>query len=214
MAATSSSGAVDVTLNGASLGTARVYPGKTACIYIEDGRISSGANTLVITRASGDALVLDAVTLGGSAKFGDGIASFATSAEANSLGPDKYLFHPACGNDKLHARGLISGKGNKTYFDFYVPGDLVGKCRGIFATRAQNTSNAEKDFHFYVNGVKVGEYKIKGGVTTEVKVPSEVLVAGWNQLSWESQSGGDWANIDWHKFEVLSPPQSLTLIIR
>ena len=214
MASTSSSGAVDITLNGTSLGTVEVYAGKTSFVYIEGNKILSGANTLVITRASGDALVLDAVTLGGSAKFGDGLASFATSAEANSLGPDKYLFHPACGNDKLHARGLSYGKGNKTYFDFYVPEDLVGKCRGIFATCAQNTSNAEKDFHFYVNDVKVGEYKIKGDVTTEVKVPSEALVAGWNQLSWESQSGGDWANIDWHKFTVLPPKKGMMIIIK
>ena len=67
---------------------------------------------------------------------------------------------------------------------------------------------------FYVNSAKVGECKLKGGVTTEVKVPSEVLRVGWNQLSWESQSGGDWANIDWHKFTVLPPVKGLMIIIK
>ena len=51
-------------------------------------------------------------------------------------------------------------------------------------------------------------------MTTEVKVTSEVLRVGWNQLSWESQSGGDWANIDWHKFTVLPPVKGLMIIIK
>ena len=213
MASASSSGAVDITLNGTTLGTANVYPGKTSFVYIEESKILSGANTLVLTRASGDALVFDAVTLGGSWRFGETISSFSYQNNATD-NPDNYLFNPACGSDEIHHRGLLAGKGNETYFDFYLPADLVGKCRGVFATRSQNTSGEEKNFAFYVNDAKVGDYKLKGGVTTEVKVPSEVLVAGWNKLSWESQSGGDWANIDWHKFTVLPPKKGMMIIIK
>ena len=79
MASASSSGAVDITLNGTTLGTANVYPGKTSFVYIEESKILSGANTLVLTRASGDALVFDAVTLGGSWRFGETISSFSYS---------------------------------------------------------------------------------------------------------------------------------------
>ena len=95
-----------------------------------------------------------------------------------------------------------------------MPADLIGKYRGVFATKPQNTGGAEKDFAFYANGEKIGDYKLKGGVTTEVKVSQDALVAGWNRLSWMSASGGDWANIDWHKFTVLPPPKGLAIIIR
>jgi len=47
-----------------------------------------------------------------------------------------------------------------------------------------------------------------------VKVPQEKLVAGWNRLSWEARTGGDWANIDWHKFTVLPPVKGLMIIIK
>lgn len=213
MASASSSGAVDITLNGTTLGTANVYPGKTSFVYIEESKILSGANTLVLTRASGEALVFDAVTLGGSWRFGETISSFSYQNNATD-NPDNYLFNPACGSDEIHHRGLLAGKGNETYFDFYLPADLVGKCRGVFATRSQNTSGEEKNFAFYVNEAKVGDYKLKGGVTTEVKVSQDALVAGWNRLSWMSASGGDWANIDWHKFTVLPPVKGLMIIIK
>ena len=51
-------------------------------------------------------------------------------------------------------------------------------------------------------------------MTTEVKVSQDALVAGWNRLSWMSASGGDWANIDWHKFTVLPPVKGLMIIIK
>ena len=98
--------------------------------------------------------------------------------------------------------------------DFFVPADLVGKCRGVFASRSQNTGGAEKDFAFYVKDEKLGDCKLKGGVATEVKVPQEKIVAGWNRLSWEARTGGDWANIDWHKFTVLPPVKGLMIIIK
>ncbi len=213
MASASSSGAVDITLNGTTLGTANVYPGKTSFVYIEDSKILLGANTLVLTRASGDALVLDAVTLGGSWRFGESISSFSYQNNVTD-NPDNYLFNPACGSDEIHHRGLLAGAGGRTHMDFFVPADLVGKCRGVFASRSQNTGGVEKDFAFYANGEKIGDYKLKGGATTEVKVSQDALVAGWNRLSWEARTGGDWANIDWHKFTVLPPTKGMIIIIK
>ena len=206
-------GAVSVALNGQTLGEVAVPASGAASFFVPDGKIASGANTLVFTRVSG-LPVIDAVRLGGSWRFGESIGSFATSADATSLGSDKYVFHPACGNDKLHARGLNIGKGNRTHFDFFVPENMVGKFRGVLATRTQNTDGAEKNFHFYANDAKIGEYKLKGGVTTEVKIPETAVVAGWNRLSWESRSGGDWANIDWHKFTLLPAPVPFVMVVR
>lgn len=206
-------GKVAVALNGQTLGEVAVPASGATSFFVPEGKIANGANTLVLTRLSGSP-VIDAVRLGGSWRFGESIGSFATSAEATSLGSDKYVFHPACGNDKLHARGLNIGKGNRTHFDFFVPENMVGKFRGVFATRSQNTGGEDKNFHFYANGEKVGEYKLKGGVTTEVKIPETAVVVGWNTLSWESQSGGDWANIDWHKFTLQPAPASFVMVVR
>ena len=206
-------GRVSASLNGETLGEIYLPASGSASFFVPEGKIASGANTLVLTRLSGSP-VIDAVRLGGSWKFGESIGSFATSADATSLGSDKYVFHPACGNDKLHARGLNIGKGNRTHFDFFVPENMVGKFRGLLATRTQNTDGTEKNFHFYANGAKFGEYKLKGGVTTEVKIPETAVIAGWNKVAWESQSGGDWANIDWHKFTLQPAPTPFVIVVR
>ncbi len=209
----SGNGRVSVSINNETVGACNVGANGVGHMFVPENLVVSGANTLVLTRVSGS-FTLDAVKLGGSWRFGESISSFASSNEGNSLTLDKYLFHPANGNDKLHARGLNGGKGNMTYFDFFVPEDLVGRFRGVFATRAQNTGGAEKNFHFYVNGGKTEESKLKGGVTTEMKIPETAIVAGWNTLGWESQSGGDWANIDWHKFTLIPAPAPFMIIVR
>ena len=213
MAGTSSSGSIGVALNGETLGLVEVEANKTALVFIEEGKIGSGNNTLVISRVSGDSLVLDAVRLGGSWRFGENINSFSNQSTATD-NPDNYLFNPACGSDEIHHRGLKIGNGNETYFDFFVPADLAGKFRGVFMTRAQNTGGENKSFRFYANGSKIGDLSLRGGTTTEVKIPETVIVSGWNRLSWMSNSGGDWANIDWHKFTVCKPPKGIAIVIK
>lgn len=208
MASTSSSGAVTITLNGMSLGIANVYPNKTSLVYVEENKIISGANTLVLTRTSGDALVLDAVTLGGSWRFGETISSFANAPSTI----DQFLFHPAGANDKLRDRTLNSSGVNGTEFRFYVPEDIVGKFRGEFATRVQNTGGSTFNFVFSVNGEDLGTYGLKGGNTYEIKVPDNNIVVGWNTFAWKCVAG--WANIDWHKFTVLPPVKGLMIIIK
>ena len=205
-------GQVSVALNGTTLGEVAVSASGSASLFVPEGKIVSGANTLVLTRISGSP-VIDAVRLGGSWRFGETISSFSYQNNATD-NPDNYLFNPACGSDEIHHRGLPVGKGNRTNFDFFVPENMVGKFRGVFATRPQNTGGADKNFHFYANGEKVGEYLLRGGVTTEVKLPETAVVAGWNRLSWESQSGGDWANIDWHKFTLVPAPQAFVVVVR
>jgi len=61
---------------------------------------------------------------------------------------------------------------------------------------------------------ELGDYKLKGAVVTEVKISETDLTAGWNRLSWTSNSGGDWANIDWHSFTLLPAPSPFLLIVR
>ena len=215
MAGTSSSGVLGVTLNGVYLGTVGAFANRTALVFVEAGKILSGANTLVLSRVSGGSLVLDAVTLGGSWRFGQDIGSFAPASETSSLGPDKYVFNPACGTDKFHARGTNAGEGaRETSFDFFVPEDMVGKFRGVFATRAQNTSGSAMPYTFHANGEEIGEYTLKGGVTTEVEIPGDAIVAGWNRIYWKTTSSGYWVNIDWHKFTVGKPPKGTIIVIR
>ncbi len=205
-------GQVSVALNGTTLGEIAVSASGSASLFVPEGNIVSGANTLVLTRISGSP-VIDAVRLGGSWRFGETISSFSYQNNVTD-NPDNYLFNPACGSDEIHHRGLPVGKGNRTNFDFFVPENMVGKFRGVFATRSQNTGGADKNFAFFANGEKVGDYHLRGGVTTEVKLPETAVVAGWNRVSWESQSGGDWANIDWHKFTLVPAPQAFVVVVR
>lgn len=208
IAGASSSGSVSIALNGETLGMVNVAANRTALLYIEDGKILSGENTLVISRVSGDSLVLDAVTLGGSWRFGENINSFANAPST----PDRFLFNPACANDKFHDRTFNSSGEALTEFRFFVPEDMVGKYRGLFATRAQNTGGSVFDWEFLVNGTSFGTYGLKGGNNYEIKVKEDAIIAGWNTLAWKRVSG--WVNYDWHKFTVTKPPKGMAIIIR
>ena len=191
-----------------------VAANRTALLYIEENKIATGDNMLVISRVSGDSLVLDAVTLGGSWRFGESINSFDYQSDVTT-NPDRFTFNPACGYDKFHHRGTCTSYTPcETYFDFFVPADMVGKYRGVFATRAQNTGGSEMPYTFHANGEEIGNYTLKGGVTTEVKIPETAIVAGWNRLYWKTTGGGYWANIDWHKFTVSRPTKGMTIVIK
>ena len=166
--------------------------------------------------------MLDAVTLGGSWRFAATISSFSDSRDGNEIevrtSPDRYVFNPACGSDKLHDRSLnASSSGDKTYFTFFVPTDLVGKYRGMFTTCVQNTGGSEFLFDFIANDANLGTYKLvggggKGSLRTDVEVPETAIVAGWNTFAWSRQSG--WVNNDWHRFTVQPPPRGMSFIIR
>ncbi len=208
----SGSGHISASINGTAIGSRTVSADGVSRIFVPANVIAAGDNTLVLTWESGSP-TLDAVQLGGSWKFGESISSFSYQNSVTD-NPDNYLFNPACGSDEIHHRGLKAGSGSQTYFDFYVPADLVGRYRGVFATRAQNTGGAEKNFALHANGEMIGDYKLKGAVVTEVKISETDLTAGWNRLSWTSNSGGDWANIDWHSFTLLPAPSPFLLIVR
>ena len=214
MATTSTAGELSVALNGETLGALSVNPGKVLLLYVSESKIVSGDNTLVLTRTSGESLVLDAVTMGGSWQFGESISSFSYQNTATE-NPDNYLFNPACGSDEIHHRGMRSNvTPRETYFDFFIPADMVGKYRGVFTTRAQNTGGSNMDYAFSVNGVKLYDCVLKGGTLTSAKIPQDTLIGGWNRVCWTAGSGGDWANIDWHKFEVQKPPKGMMIIIQ
>ena len=218
MAGTSSSGSVSVALNGETLGTVDVAANKAALVYIEKNKIVSGENTLAISRVSGDSLVLDAVTLGGSWRFGNAISSFSDSRDQYEpwvkSSPDRYILNPSWGSDKFHDRSLNTSGDAKTYFTFFVPTDMVGKFRGVFTTRTQNAGGGSMPYSFHVNGAKVSDFTLKGGTETTVKISDDFIVAGWNTAYWTTTSGGYWANIDWHKFELLPPPKGTKIVIR
>jgi hypothetical protein len=218
LAATSDSGEIAVRLNGTTLDTVAVVPGKVARLYIPENQIASGANTLVLERVSGTSLVLDAVTLGGSWRFGESMTSFSDSRyELNiTTSPDQFDFNPACGSDKLHSRSLRNGDSRETNFDFFVPVDLVGRCRGIFQTRVMQTGTSENFYYnCFVNGKMKDEvYNVRDASTWTVNLSSDDLVAGRNRICWKTYSNGYWANIDWHKFTILPSRAPTVLFLR
>ena len=207
-------GRVSVTLNNETLGTKNISAGNVTSIFVPEGKIVSGANTLVLTRTEGSP-VLDAVRLGGSWRFGNSISSFSDSRDQYEPwvkdSPDRYVLNPACGSDKLHDRTLNSSTSG-TQFRFFVPENMVGKFRGVFTTRAQNTGGSTFNWEFLANGTSLGTFGLKGGNENEIKVPVENIVAGWNTLSWKYVSG--WVNCDWHKFTLVPAPSPFMMIVR
>ncbi len=97
-----------------------------------------------------------------------------------------------------------------TQFRFFVP-ENMGKFRGVFTTRAQNTGGSTFNWEFLANGTSFGTYGLKGGNEYEIKVPVENIVAGWNTLAWKRVSG--WVNYDWHKFTLVPAPQPLVFVV-
>ena len=203
----SGSGTVTATINGTPVGGCNISAGGIGHIYVPTNVIVSGANTLVLSRNAGT-FSLDAVRLGGSWRFGESINSFANAPAT----VDKYLFHPACGNDKFHDRTLNSSGDTLTQFRFFVPEDMVGKFRGVFTTRAQNTGGSTFNWEFLANGTSLGTYGLKGGNEYEIKVPVGNIIAGWNTLAWKRVSG--WVNYDWQKFTLLPAPAPFVVVVR
>ena len=69
-------------------------------------------------------------------------------------------------------------------------------------------------YTFHANGVQIGEFTLRGGVETEVKIPETAIVAGWNRLYWKTTSSGYWANIDWHRFDLRDEPGTFVIVIK
>lgn len=217
MAATSSQGAVGIKLNDELLGVVNVYPGRTSSVYIEGGKIVSGVNTIAIERMSGGALVLDAVTLGGSWKFGESVTSFNDAAvdanTASKVGVDCWVFSPACGNDKFHARGTTwSIGGDELSFPVFIPADLVGKIRGELLFKTATASNPCK-FKWLLNNSELNG-ETTGDAQTEYtcKVLNGAFVDGWNNLVWNRTNS--WMNFNTFQFTVLPPVKGLLLIVK
>lgn len=202
-------GRVSAAVNGNSVGVYAVAANRVRHIFVPENVIRSGANTLVLTRTEGS-FSLDAVTLGGSWIFGESMSSF-SSPDDSKNSPDKLVFNPACGCDKLHSYELMS---NEMCFDFFVPADMVGAVKGIFQSRAYQAGSSTS-FDLFVNGMtKDGPYVLKNGSQPEIKIVADDIVAGWNRISWKSYAGSSWAKMDWHKFTILPPPKGAIIYIR
>lgn len=193
----SGSGRVSVAVNGTTVGVCSVAANGVRHIFVPENVIRSGANTLVLTRTEGS-FSFDAVTLGGSWRFGENSNSFSDS----STSPDRLMFNPACGCDKLHTFSLMR---NEMCFDFFVPADMVGAFRGIFQSRAQQVAASTPSFDLFANGMIKG-YNFKDDQQPEIKIDADNIVAGWNRISWKSDAGSKWAKMDWHKFTLMPPP--------
>ncbi|MGI5869450.1 MAG: hypothetical protein ACOX9C_08420 [Kiritimatiellia bacterium] len=224
MASTSGSGRIAVKINDTAVGSIGVSGSAVRNLYIPENTILAGANTLELSLAGGSALVLDAVTLGGSWCYGKNVAGQGIGLFAGS-GLGSRQFNPACGAYKVLVRGVVS---TTTHFNFYLPDDLEGRCQGLYSVRAQNTGKGspQKNFDLAVNGVTLparyiqtakteqGYFVLQGGKISTARIPFDMLHSGWNRISLYGITGGDWANHDAHMFAILPPPDPMVFIVR
>jgi len=201
VAATSTDGSVVAALNGTELKTLSLAAGRVASVLVDKDLIVGGLNTLTLMRASGDRLVLDAVTLGsGSFQYGvdeykAGISTFGY----DSSNADAFGLNPACGNNRFHCRGVSSGNSYDCFLR--IPEDLDGCVRGKFSFLVQNTGGGVKSASVVVNGSSLRSFEVTGGNRYEVTVPSDALTGGENTISLVAgEGGGNWFNMDCLKF--------------
>ena len=214
----SKAGLLSAVVNGTPVGELAIEPGKASSLYVGKDVIQEGANTLVLTGVSGEALRLDAVTLNGSWQYGFDGKDKSGSSGINYFGYDKnsvdgYGFNPAGGNDKFHYRGL--GSGSSYEFSFWVPEDLVGSCKGVLRFRAQNTGTQTPEAvldDISVNGVALASMSMKGGNSYDVAVPSRVLKSGWNKATIRQTKG--WVNFDGHRFTIRPHVDGTFILLR
>ena len=77
---TSAAGTFSVSLNGVTIGSLTVSPGKTALFPIKKNLTVSGANTVTLTCTSADPVAIDAIALGGGIQIGNANGSSADFA--------------------------------------------------------------------------------------------------------------------------------------
>ena len=214
--ASGSSGKVSASINGISVGECNVPANRVGHIFVPANVITSGANTLVLTCANGSP-VLDAVTLGGSWKFGENVSSFNNAAVDSSLagkvGPDCWVFNPACGNDKFHARGTTwSINGDKFSFPFFVPADLIGKFHGELMFKSSNAAESGGLFSSQMNDTLVRDTSSYAKNTEYSSiVPENAFVAGWNEAAWNREAY--WINFDTFQFTLVDAPKPTIIVL-
>lgn len=208
-------GKVSVSLNNEALGTVNIHANGASSFFVPEGKILSGANTLVLTRTSGSP-VLDAVRLGGSWKFGESVTSFnsttVSSSLASTIGVDCWKYHPACGNDKLHARGTTWNiNGDNLSFPFFVPSDMVGKFRGVLTFKSA-TAGSTPVFKWLVNDANVCEdTSISGQSDYSTTVAEAAFVSGWNEAVWHRTTG--WINFNSFQFTLVDAPKPTIIVL-
>ena len=209
----SDAGFVSAAVNGKDVGQVALIPGKVGTLYIPEGVIAEGENSLVLTRVTGETLKLDQIEVGGSWQYGldvksEGIDYFGR----DDAGSDSYDFYPPCGNDKFHIRGLSNnGKKSRNAYVFDIPEELAGGCKGTFRIRAQNTNGSTFSNEVYVNGAKLSSVMIKAPNVYDFKIPTQMLKAGRNEIQLKQVTG--WVNWDCHQFKIY-PQNGFFLILR
>ena len=209
----SDTGFVSVAVNGRDIGQVELKPGKISDLYVAEGMVVEGENSLALTRSSGEMLKLDQVEMGGSWRYGIDVASKGIGYfgyDANNF--DSYDFNPACGNDVFHERGMASNGAKPRYaFTVNVPEELAGQCRGKLRFRAQNSGGNTYSNEVYVNSARLTGVMMKGGQVYDFTVPSTMLKAGRNEIQLKQITG--WINWDCHEFKIY-PHTGFFMIVR
>ena len=215
--ASGSSGKVSASINGTSVGECNVPANRVGRIFVPTNIIVSGDNTLVLTRTDGSPII-DAVTLGGSWKFGETVTSFSPtsvgSSMAGTIGPDCWVFNPANGNDNLHARGTTwSINGDKLTFPFFVPSDLVSHFRGELMWKTATAAGSGGLFSSEINGSALREDTAYAANTVySSSVPETAFIAGWNEAVWNRKA--QWVNFNTWQFTLIDEPKAFVMIMK
>ena len=210
-------GRVYAAINGTPVGECNVAASGVGHVFVPTNVIASGENTLVLTRVSGSPTI-DAVTLGGSWKFGETVSSFSStsvsSSMAGTIGPDCWVFNPANGNDNLHTRGTTwSINGDKLTFPFFVPSDLVGHFRGELMYKTATAAGSGGLFSSEINGSELrGETAYAANTVYSSSVPETAFIAGWNEAVWNRKA--QWVNFNTWQFTLIPAPVPFVVVVR
>lgn len=199
-ASTSPDGVVEVSVDGAVIGTADVRAGSVASVFVPGAKLGSGAHTLTFRSVSG-ALVLDSYELWGSRAYGKHGQHW---KDKGSDGTSPFCLEGA------NLKNMSYSPGQE--FVLSLPADVAAQNRYSYTSYFAE-SGGSINMTLTVNGKQKALFESPRvgdvyPVTVEFR-PGE-LQAGENTFKWTC--AGSWMILDDHIFKVGKAPTGLALI--
>ena len=225
----SASAAIEVKLNGTSLGTRRVQGGGRVFWPVAASLVGEGANALTIRRVDSDAgsFRMDAMELGGSlgiGTLGDGYADGRVAPDRNPTGV------PSAADPNLQhwSQGLQPYTGaSNVHFRVWVDPDVVGKANFRLSMRvkceeeSEHSLTGDETASLCVNGIeKISHGAVEAWRTLEPDIARGELRAGWNDIEFKSPDKTCHWLVAYYRFETILlrgfslPPPGMAVIIR
>ena len=226
-------GTISAAVNGTSVGSQTVRPGRTATWYVPGTAFKKGPdNTLTLTRTDGGSgnVIVDAVSLGGSWQIGihDVDWSDMTTEGRVPTSPPTSTFDIS---RKHWAQAANSGgwTSNRT-FRVWLPEDVAANYPHEFALRSAYYANGSTPTNYYmevfVNGQLRNAIRENGTVSNRIsttsshklyRIPFEPgeLRAGWNEffMHGHARPTGGYFMFDYYRFQLTGDRQHGTILI-